>query len=298
MDRPGSSGTASHPSHPADWVPQTIDDLARAAGVPVLLMRDACHPHALATIAAHQPDVIAVACFPRRLRAALLDLPRLGCLNVHPSLLPLGRGPEPVFWTLRRGERRTGVTIHRMDAGLDTGPISLQEGIAVPEGIRAPDLERHLAGIGGRLLVRAIDDLATGQAVLTAQDDALATTAPVPTGTDFVVPTNLPARWVFNFVRGVAPLDGPLELLVLATGGRFRIGDALDYSSDGVLDGPIILQADEIIARFTPGTVRFSRSVSPGGGRPIDQPGSSTATVNRRVSGSERRCVLRPIGIN
>jgi methionyl-tRNA formyltransferase len=69
-------------------------------------------------------DAVVVACFPWKLPPALLARPRLGGLNVHPSLLPLGRGPEPVFWTLRRGERRTGATIHRLDGRVGHRPRS------------------------------------------------------------------------------------------------------------------------------------------------------------------------------
>ena len=213
---------------------------------------------AIATIAAHRPDAVVVACFPWRLPEALLAAPRLGCLNVHPSLLPVGRGPEPVFWTLRRGERQTGATVHRMDAGFDTGPILAQTAIATPAGVRAAALEARLAALGGRLAARALADLAAGTARPVPQDDAGATAAPVPGPEDWVVPTNLPARWAFNFARGVAGLGGPLTLLVGATGERFALRDALGCDDGATLDAPSRRDGDALVVRFRPGVATFA----------------------------------------
>jgi methionyl-tRNA formyltransferase len=235
-----------------------IDQVAAAAGVPRREISGLGDPNVVEAIAGHRPDLIVVACFPWKLPRRLLEVPALGCLNVHPSLLPVGRGPEPVFWTLRRGERRTGATIHRMDGGLDTGPIIAQEAIDVPEGIRAPELENRLSEIGANLLIAAVEDIIAGTATLTPQDDALATHAPIPGAADFVVPTNLPARWAYNFVRGAASLAGPLELHVLATRERIRLRDAVDYSPDATLDHPLIPQPEgSLLVQFKPGTVRL-----------------------------------------
>lgn len=231
--------------------------LAREASIPVIEVGRPWQPDEVAAIAAHQPDILAVACFPWRLPRAVRDLAPLGALNVHPSLLPAGRGVEPVFWTLRRGERRTGATIHLMDDGLDTGPIVARAGLDVPEGIRAPDLEQRLAEIGARLLVEAIPALAAGMATPAPQDDGLATRAPVPTAADHLIPTNLPARWAFNFARGVAPLGGPLTLVVGATAQPYPILDALDYDPDGTLDRPLVAAGEATLVRFNPGVARM-----------------------------------------
>ena len=259
---PASPGGPPHIEQPGapdrpPFIPTDLGSIAARRGIPVLAVPRRMDASFVARLAALRPAAIVVACFPWRLPETLLELPPLGCLNVHPSLLPVGRGPEPVFWTLRRGDRRTGVTIHRMDAGLDTGPIAAQAAIAVPDGIRAPDLEWQLMRLGGDLLVRILPDLAAGTLALTAQDDARATPAPIPTAAEFAVPTNLPARWAYNFVRGVAPLGGPLELLSLATGARYPLADALAYEADARLAAPDVREGGELIARFKPGSVRF-----------------------------------------
>ena len=138
-----------------------IQRVAAAAGIPVVWVKSAAE--ATDAIRSVAPEVAVAACFPWRLPRAAREIPPLGILNVHPSLLPVGRGPEPVFWTLRRGEPVTGVTVHRMDAGFDTGPIVAQAEMPVAEGIAAPELERDLMTLGGSLLVDALPELAAGR---------------------------------------------------------------------------------------------------------------------------------------
>ena len=112
--------------------------------------------------------------------------------------------------------------------------------------------------LGGRMVVEALPGLASGRIVPTPQEDARATSAPVPLAADWAVPTNLPARWAFNFARGVAPLGGPLELLVGATGRRYPIRDALTYADDERMATPLEDEGGGMLrARFKPGWVRF-----------------------------------------
>jgi methionyl-tRNA formyltransferase len=274
---PGPPGMTALPasasSQPArgDFIPLTpvsaasddppgrhIDEIARAAGIPVLLAGSLRRPEVIEAIAGYRPDVIVVSCFTLRLPRALLESPRFGCVNVHPSLLPRWRGVDPVFWTLRSGDRETGLTIHVMDEGFDTGPVLLQERIAVPEGIRQTDFERDLSERAGPLLVKALDGLVAGRITPRPQDDQLATNAPEPVPEDYVVRTDRPARWAYNFVRGVAPFDGPLLLDVLSTGERIPLRDALSYSPDERQANPVEWDGDGLSVQFTPGVVRFA----------------------------------------
>src|SRR3989441_4203937 len=130
--------------------------------IPVREVQSLFDPETIATLAEYKPDVICVACFSKRIPRAVLDIPRLGCLNVHPSLLPANRGPEPLFWTFRDGSRHTGVSVHLMDEGMDTGPIVAQEALEVPDGISYAQLETQCAMLGGRLLARSVWDLYNG----------------------------------------------------------------------------------------------------------------------------------------
>ena len=247
---PGGSG------EPATALEAGVAGLAGAARVPVLRVAG-MGPGTVERIAAHRPDAVVVACFPWRLPRALRGVPRLGCLNVHPSLLPTGRGPEPVFWTLRRGERRTGPTVHRMDAGFDTGPIVARAEVGVPPGVRAPALERRLMALGGRLLAASLPRLAAGEIAATPQGEAGASRAPLPTADDWLVPTSLPGAWAYAFARGVAPLGGPLALWVGATGERYALRDALDHGPESMAE-PTVEEGNGVLrVRFRPGWVRF-----------------------------------------
>jgi len=246
-----------------DPLDEQIDEIAHAAGIPVLLASSFRRPEVIAAIGGYWPDVIVVSCFTLRLPRALLELPRFGCVNVHPSLLPRWRGVDPVFWTLRSGDQETGLTIHLMDEGFDTGPILLQERTTVPEGIRQTDFERELSERAGPLLVKALDGLIAGRIVPSPQDDRLATNAPEPVPEDYVVRTDRPGRWAYNFVRGVAPFDGPLLLDVVSTRERIPLRDAVSYSPDERQENSVEWDGDRLSVQFTPGVVRFVADSSP-----------------------------------
>src|SRR5258708_21622181 len=145
-------------------------------------------PETIATLAGYQPDIICVACFSRRIPRAMLDIARLGCLNVHPSLLPANRGPEPLFWTFREGSRHTGVTIDLMDEGMDTGPIVAREALEMPDGISYAQLEMQCAMLGGTLLARSVWDLYNGLVIPVAHDETKRNYHGFPTDADFTVP--------------------------------------------------------------------------------------------------------------
>jgi methionyl-tRNA formyltransferase len=231
-----------------------IQRVATAAGIPVVWVRSAAE--ATEAIRSIAPEVAVAACFPWRLPRAAREAPPLGILNVHPSLLPAGRGPQPVFWTLRRGERMTGVTVHRMDAGFDTGPIVAQAGMPVPEEIAAPDLERDLMALGGKLLVDALPALAAGTLQPWPQPSSGVSQAPVPVPADWMMISSLPAAWAWRFARGVAPLGGPLT--AIAGGRAIRVVAALDWSPHERLAAPVQDDGDGTVrVRFSPGWVRF-----------------------------------------
>lgn len=243
---------------PSDRDP--VATLAALHAVPLQPISGVSREQERQLIATQRPDLIVASCFPWKLPAIILNLPRFGCINVHPSLLPVGRGPEPVFWTLRRGDRETGTTIHLMDEGLDSGPILSQARFAVPSGIRAPDLERQLATLGADLLRATIRGLVAGTLQPHPQSPTGVTAAPVPTADDFLVPTNLPAAWAYDFVRGVHPLDGPLAVWIGATRQRIPIGDALGWN-DAPMAEPFIITNSTVTVRFMAGHVTFQRPI-------------------------------------
>jgi methionyl-tRNA formyltransferase len=192
--------------------------------------------------------------------AGIRSLPRLGCINVHPSLLPRWRGPEPIFWTFKAGDPETGVTVHHIDGGFDTGPILRQEKVSIPSGIDGLSLERQLATVGGRLLVDSIAGLANETLVTEPQDVAHATSAPVPVDEDLVIDVDQPAQRVFDLVRGIVPFWGPLTLRIPDSGEEFAIDGAVDFDPAGTQSTPVARTGETIAVRCNPGVVIMTLS--------------------------------------
>ncbi len=202
---------------------------ARQHGVPVLPAGRKWDPHLLTTLAQQQPDLLCVACYPWLLPPAALALPRWSALNIHPSLLPAHRGPQPLFWTFHAGLEGAGVTLHQMDQGADTGPIVAQTALPLPDGLTYSQAETRLAQQGARLLTQAITTLDHRPPATTPQPAHGASWAPQPTGDDFVVTTAWTARRAYNFIRGVAGWGQPISL-PLSDGTVLPVGEAIGYN--------------------------------------------------------------------
>lgn len=238
---------------------ETILRMAAVREIPVLELHGLGDPATVAALAAFAPDAICVACFSRRVPAAILHLPRLGCLNVHPSLLPANRGPDPLFWTLRNGDAEAGVTVHVMDEGLDSGPILAQRPVPMAEGVSKAELERTCATVGGTLLVEALRGLADGSLAPQPQDERLASVYPWPTEDDYVITPDRPARWAYTFARGVSGQGMPLRIVTL-DGATFRLTEPLGYDASATLDIPYRLGDGKLALQCTPGV--FSARVA------------------------------------
>ncbi|HEX5504957.1 MAG TPA: formyltransferase family protein [Thermomicrobiales bacterium] len=246
-------GYDARPAGLAALLRQTVVDLAWERGIPVLEVARPGAPETLAALAAYAPDLIAVSCFPSRLPRTLRALPRLGCLNLHPALLPTNRGPAPLFWTFREGLSRTGVTAHLMDGGLDSGPIVVQEGFDLADGTTGDELELRCAALGGEVLVAAARGLADGTLAPRPQDEARATAHPWPCAADFVVTPDRPARWAFNFIRGTAGWGYPHRLVTPA--GACTVRAALAYDPAARLAAPLVRAGAAVRVRCAPGVL-------------------------------------------
>src|SRR5437763_988326 len=193
----------------------SLIQLAQARQIPIWEVASLSDAETVSILAAYQPDIICVVCFSLRIPRVIIDLPRLGCLNVHPSLLPTNRGPVPLFWTFREGCEVTGVTIHLMDEGMDSGDILAQEVIRVPDGISYAELESQCAIRGGTVLAHTVWDLYEGRAIHVKQDETKSSYHSFPSDEDFVVHAEeWNARRVYNFIRGMGHWDKPIELVV------------------------------------------------------------------------------------
>lgn len=190
-----------------------VKTAALAAGKPLLQPAKARSSEFLAELAALEPDLIAVAAYGQILPPAILELPRFGCLNVHTSLLPKYRGAAPIQWAILNGESETGVTIMKMDAGLDTGPTLARTTTPILAGDDAATLHDRLAGLGADLLVRTIREWVVGALSPVPQPAEGASLAPKIKKADGLLDWGASALSLWNRVRGLAPWPGAFTVL-------------------------------------------------------------------------------------
>ena len=155
-----------------------------------------------------RPDAIVVVAYGRIIPQWMLELPRLGCINLHGSLLPKYRGAAPVQWAVANGDAVTGVTTMRLDEGLDTGEMLLAREVAIGADETAVDVFRSLAAVGAELMVETLAGLAAGTLVGRKQDEAQATLAPILTREDGAIDFSRTARQIYDRWRGFQPWPG------------------------------------------------------------------------------------------
>ncbi|MFZ0759114.1 MAG: methionyl-tRNA formyltransferase [Candidatus Sulfotelmatobacter sp.] len=161
-----------------------------------------------AQLAALKPDAIIVVGYGRIIPQWMLDLPPLGNINLHASLLPKYRGAAPIQWAIARGESTTGVTTMKIDAGLDTGDILLQQELPIAPGDTAETLTPKLAAVGADLTAKTLRGLQSGVIHPRQQDHAQATLAPILKKEDGLIDFSRPAAEILNRLRGFQPWPG------------------------------------------------------------------------------------------
>ncbi|MBQ7454755.1 MAG: methionyl-tRNA formyltransferase [Selenomonadaceae bacterium] len=160
-------------------------------------------PEVVEQLAELQPDLIIVVAFGQILSQKILDIPRLGCINVHASLLPKYRGAAPIEWSIIRGEKVTGVTTMQMNAGLDTGDMLLASEVTIGDEMILPELRERLMTVGANLLLKTLYLLQRGELQPVKQDDSLSTYAPLLNKDTGKIDWTKSARDVHNLIRGL-----------------------------------------------------------------------------------------------
>jgi methionyl-tRNA formyltransferase len=175
-------GVVTQPDRPAGRNRQVqmspVKQVALDAGIPVFQPEKIRRPEAVEELRRWSPDVYIVAAFGQILPQAVLDIPPFGSINIHASLLPRWRGAAPIQTAIRAGDGETGITIMKMDAGLDTGPILRQRAIPITPEETGQSLHDKLSELGGALLIETLPDYLNGDLQPQPQDDSLATFAP------------------------------------------------------------------------------------------------------------------------
>lgn len=182
-------------------------------------------------VASLSPDVIVVAAYGLFLPPAVLELPPRGCLNVHPSLLPKYRGPSPVVSAILNGDEATGVTIMKLDEGMDSGPIVAQREVAIGQDESAPGLTERLFDLGADLLVEILPNWASRQTVAQPQDEGQATITGLVKKEDGEIDWNGSAVHIDRMVRAYKPWPGTFThwdgKLLKIIGGQATDGNAV-----------------------------------------------------------------------
>ncbi|WP_420642603.1 methionyl-tRNA formyltransferase [Candidatus Leptofilum sp.] len=258
------NGRSSTPITPIRSQPQALNllsirqlesplTLASKNQVPAFAVRDLAAAETITALSALEPDLICVSCFPHLLPPQILQLPRLGCLNVHPSLLPRFRGPAPLFWASRAGVTKTGVTIHFMDEDFDTGDVALQRPFPLPEGITYPELEAKLAQMGAKLLVEAVQKLAIGKLPRQPQPAGF-TSDPWPSDADFALDLSWSAQRAYNFMRGTMNWERPYFVEIV--GRKIWLETAVAYRPNAQQSQQQTRKNDTLFIQFSPGILQ------------------------------------------
>lgn len=187
--------------------PPPVKEQAQAAGIPVL-QPEKIRRDVVEQLAALQPEVIVVAAFGQILRRNLLNLPPHGCINIHASLLPRWRGAAPVAAAIRAGDAETGVTLMKMDPGLDTGPMLAKRAIPITPQHTTDTLTDELAHLGASLLIDTLPAWLAGQIEPQPQSDSQATLAPRLQKEEGEIDWSLSAAQIERTVRAFSPWPG------------------------------------------------------------------------------------------
>ena len=227
-------------------------DIAREHRVAAWSVSDLRHPDSLVQLRALQPELLIVSCFRHILPGAWLALPRHGAWNLHPSLLPRLRGPDPIFWTFHENVQ-PGVSVHRMSVRVDAGPILAQAPLQFPDGISYAEAERIVAHAGADLFLAALQALDQGTLSAAPQHEASASQFPLPSRADCIVTENWNVRHAFNFLRAVAELGAPRLRLA---GHDFSVRKAVGYTAGAEMGEAWRISAHELTARLADGVLR------------------------------------------
>jgi methionyl-tRNA formyltransferase len=202
-------GVVTQPDRPAGrgrvLTPPPVKVMADELMLPVIQPRRLSEAEALEALQAWSPQLIVVAAFGQILRPAVLDLPEYGCINVHGSLLPRWRGAAPIQAAILHGDENTGITIMRMDPGIDTGPVLSQKSLSISPTDTGTSLSARLADLGANLLLESLPAYLSDELVPQPQDDSLATYAPMIQKEQGLLDFSTPALSLERQVRAFTP---------------------------------------------------------------------------------------------
>lgn len=273
-------GVVTQPDRPAgrgrQIVKSAVKQAAERAGSPIFQPQTLRDLAAVETLAGWLPDLIVVAAFGQILRRNVLELPPLGCINVHASLLPRWRGAAPIQYAIRAGDAQTGITIMKMDVGLDTGPMLGQRAVHIAPDETAATLHDKLAALAAEFLPDVLSGYLGGEIIPTPQPDQGVTLAPTLDKTDGLIDWSRSATEIDRHVRAFTPWPGTFTSL---NGEMLRIisGSPLPAQTGGGTPGALLWQTGILAAQTGKGLYRIDE-IQPAGKQKM----SGTAFGNGR----------------
>jgi len=243
-------GVVTQPDRPSGrgrhFTPPPVKVLAEAHHLPIFQPERIRDESFLKIFRELSPELVVVVAFGQILPGEMLTRPRFGCVNVHPSLLPKYRGAAPIQWSLIRGETVTGMTIMRMDEGVDSGDILLQEPAPIAPEVNCGSLHDRLAILGAEMLFATISLIMAGTVHPVKQDPSQATLAPRIKKEDCVINWSRSVRDVLSLIRGLSPSPGAYTML---DGKKLKIYAARGEATPAVLPpGTVSILSDGCLA--------------------------------------------------
>jgi len=224
-----------------------VKDVAVAAGIPVYQPERIKSEESYEYFKRLAPEAVVIIAYGQIISQRLIDIPRLGWINLHASLLPNYRGAAPINWAILNGETRTGLTTMLIDAGLDTGPILLKHDAGIGADVTAPQLTFLLSEQGAPLVVETLQGLSRAGITPVPQDHSQATFAPPLKKEDGRIDWSLDAEKIYNRIRGLQPWPGAFTSFL---GKRCNLWGA-PLSAEGLESGPDAAHRNEPQANGT-----------------------------------------------
>ncbi len=251
-------------------VPSPVKELALKHQMEVLQPQKVSDDSFCDQIRETGPDLIIVVAFGQILKKKILTLPEWGVINIHASLLPKYRGAAPIQWAILNNESETGLTIMRMDEGLDTGPILLQREVPILQDETAGQLHDRLSVLAGQVLIKGLNDMANTQVKEIPQDDSLASYASKIEKRDSLVDWKQPAMRISCLIRALDPRPGAYTLLE---------GKQIKLFSSTVVDGRGLDGVPGRVVRHTEDALHVVTGQGIIGIREIQSPGKKRLSI-------------------
>ena len=265
-------GVLSQPDRPKgrdlQLQPTPVKQAAQALGIPVWQPEKARSPESLTLLRELAPDAIVVVAYGQLLPPALLEIPRLGCLNLHTSLLPRWRGAAPIQWAIASGDRITGATVMRMDAGLDTGPMLAERTTEISDTDTGATLQDRLGQLGAELLVQILPEYLQGKRAAVPQPTEGVTYARKITKDDGRVDWSLSATILAQRLRAFTPWPGAFTMLPTPTKPKLlKLHAAVPVDRSGPPGQVLTADSTGIVVGCGTGALRITELQAEGGRR-------------------------------